>query len=115
MMTRIVTEKQVHTTKLKNVKVRKISQAYAVTEEQYKLFMDQLDYINTDFPEAYLMYSVNDDLASHTKALDEVLNKVGVAHITKAYGQNNPDSGHIFHMNMYNPEEYSVTRMSVHL
>ena len=76
----------------------------AVTEEQYKLFMDQLDYINADFPEAYLMYSVNDDLASHTKALDEVLNKVGVAHITKAYGQNNPDSGHIFHMNMYNPE-----------
>lgn len=76
----------------------------AVAEEQYKLFMDQLDYINTDFPEAYLMYSVNDDLASHTKVLDEVLNKVGVAHITKAYGQNNPDSGHVFHMNMYNPE-----------
>lgn len=76
----------------------------AVTEEQYKLFKDQLDYVNTDFPEAYLMYSVNDDLASHTKAVDEVLNKVGVAHITKAYGQNNPDSGHIFHMNMYNPE-----------
>ena len=76
----------------------------AVTEEQYKLFKDQLDYVNADFPEAYLMYSVNDDLASHTKALDEVLNKVGVAHITKAYGQNNPDSGHVFHMNMYNPE-----------
>lgn len=76
----------------------------AVAEEQYKLFMDQLDYVNAEFPEAYLMYSVNDDLASHTKALDEVLNKVGVAHITKAYGQNNPDSGHVFHMNMYNPE-----------
>ena len=76
----------------------------AVTEEQYKLFMDQLDYVNADFPEAYLMYSVNDDLASHTKALDEVLNKAGVAHITKAYGQNNPDSGHVFHMNLYNPE-----------
>ena len=76
----------------------------AVTEEQYKLFMDQLDYVNADFPEAYLMYSVNDDLASHTKALDEVLNKAGVAHITKAYGQNNPDSGHVFHMNMRNPE-----------
>lgn len=76
----------------------------AVTEEQYKLFKDQLDYVNADFPEAYLMYSVNDDLSSHTKVLDEVLNKVGIAHITKAYGQNNPDSGHVFHMNMYNPE-----------
>ena len=54
-----------------------------MTEEQYKLFMDQLDYVNAEFPEAYLMYSVNDDLASHTKALDEVLNKVGVAHIKK--------------------------------
>lgn len=75
-----------------------------VTDDQYKLFMDQLKYINADFPEAYLMYSVNDDLASHTKALDEVLNKVGVAHITKAYGQNNPDSGHVFHMNLHNPE-----------
>ena len=83
---------------------KKISQAYAVTEKQYKLFKDQLDYVNADFPEAYLMYSVNDDLASHTKALDEVLNKVGVAHITKAYGQNNPDSGHVFHMNLHNPE-----------
>ena len=76
----------------------------AVTEEQYKLFMDQLEYINTDFPEAYLMYSVNDDLASHTKALDEVLSRVGVPHITKAYGQNNPDSGHVFHINLKNPE-----------
>ncbi len=76
----------------------------AVTEEQYKLFMDQLEYINTDFPEAYLMYSVNDDLASHTKALDEVLGIVGVPHITKAYGQNNPDSGHVFHINLKNPE-----------
>lgn len=76
----------------------------AVTEEQYKLFKDQLDYVNADFPEAYLMYSVNDDLSSHTKVLDEVLNKVGIAHITKAYGQNNLDSGHVFHMNMYNPE-----------
>lgn len=76
----------------------------AVTEEQYKLFKDQLDYVNADFPEAYLMYSVNDDLSSHTKVFDEVLNKVGIAHITKAYGQNNPDSGHVFHMNMYNPE-----------
>lgn len=76
----------------------------AVTEEQYKLFMDQLEYINTDFPEAYLMYSVNDDLASHTKALDEVLGRVGVPHITKAYGQNNPDSGHVFHINLNNPD-----------
>lgn len=76
----------------------------AVTEEQYKLFMDQIEYINTDFPEAYLMYSVNDDLASHTKALDEVLSRAGVPHITKAYGQNNPDSGHVFHINLKNPE-----------
>lgn len=75
-----------------------------VTDEQYKLFMDQLEYINTDFPEAYLMYSVNDDLSSHTKELDEILNKVGVHHVTKAYGQNNPDSGHVFHVNMRNPE-----------
>ena len=77
---------------------------FAVAEEQYKLFMDQLEHINTDFPEAYLMYSVNDDLASHTKALDEVLSRVGVSHITKAYGQNNPVSGHVFHINLKNPE-----------
>lgn len=75
-----------------------------VTDEQYKLFMDQLEYINTDFPEAYLMYSVNDDLSSHTKELDEILNKAGVHHVTKAYGQNNPDSGHVFHVNIRNPE-----------
>ena len=49
---------------------KKISQAYAVTEEQYKLFMDQLDYVNAEFPEAYLMYSVNDDLRFQTIHLD---------------------------------------------
>lgn len=78
--------------------------SFTVSDEQYRLFMEQLSYINSDFPEAYLMYSVNDDLASHTKELDEILNKAGVEHVTKAYGQNDPDSGHVFHMNLRNPE-----------
>ena len=85
---------------LRNKDIRK---RYRTIKNKTKI-KQTCDYVNADFPEAYLMYSVNDDLASHTKALDEVLNKVGVAHITKAYGQNNPDSGHVFHMNMRNPE-----------
>ena len=84
--------------------IRNSESALAVTQEQYELFMDQLSYINTDFPEAYLMYSVNDDLGYHTVELDKVMNEVGVKHVTRAYGQDNPESGHVFHVNMRNPE-----------
>lgn len=75
-----------------------------VSEEQYQLFMDQLAYMNADFPEAYLMYSVNDDLRFHTIELDKKMNDIGVAHVTRAFGAGHPESGHVFHLNLRNPD-----------
>ena len=75
-----------------------------VSEEQYQLFMDQLAYMNADFPEAYLMYSVNDDLRFHTIELDKRMNDIGVAHVTRAFGAGHPESGHVFHLNLRNSD-----------
>lgn len=78
--------------------------SYAMSDVQKELFLNQLNYMTKDFPQTYLMYSVNDDLAFHTEMLDRRMTEIGIDHITKAYGRNNPDSGHIFHVNLRNIE-----------
>lgn len=75
-----------------------------VSEEQYQLFMDQFAYMNADFPETYLMYSENDDLRFHTIELDKRMNDIGVAHVTRAFGADHPESGHVFHLNLRNSD-----------
>lgn len=77
---------------------------YAMPEKQRALYHQQLDYLTKDFPPAYLMYSVNDDLRNHTLQMNERLNECGAVHVLKAFGQENPESGHVFHINLYNPE-----------
>ena len=75
-----------------------------VSKEQYQLFMEQLTYMNVDFPETYLMYSENDDLRFHTIELDKKMNDIGVAHVTRAFGAGHPESGHVFHLNLRNSD-----------
>ena len=75
-----------------------------VSKEQYQLFMEQLAYMNVDFPETYLMYSENDDLRFHTIELDKKMNDIGVAHVMRAFGAGHPESGHVFHLNLRNPD-----------
>lgn len=76
----------------------------AMTKEQLELFLSQLSYMNSRFPETYLMYSVNDDLKTHSMDFDKRLSELGVPHVTRAYGQESADSGHVFHINLKNPE-----------
>lgn len=83
---------------------RKDDGSCAISDEQRRLFFNQLDYITEAFPLTYLMYSVNDDLSTHTVTLDRIMKERGVSHVTKAYGQERIDSGHIFHINLNNPE-----------
>ena len=78
--------------------------SYAVSEEQRKFFRSQLEYLTKDFPPAYLMYSVNDDLRFQTIYLDERMEKLGIRHVIRSFGEAHPDSGHVFHINLKNPE-----------
>lgn len=84
--------------------MKKEDGSYAVSEEQRKLFLSQLEYLTKDFPPAYLMYSVNDDLRFQTIHLDERMEKLGIRHVIRSFGEKHPDSGHVFHINLKNPE-----------
>lgn len=84
--------------------MKKEDGSYVVSEEQRKLFLSQLEYLTKDFPPAYLMYSVNDDLRFQTIHLDERMEKLGVRHVIRSFGEKHPDSGHVFHINLKNPE-----------
>ena len=84
--------------------MKKEDGSYAVSEEQRKLFLSQLEYLTKEFPPAYLMYSVNDDLRFQTIHLDERMEKLGIRHVIRSFGEEHPDSGHVFHINLHNPE-----------
>lgn len=73
-------------------------------ENRLDLFLRQLDYMTDKFPPAYLMCSVNDALMVHTAAMKKKLEDLNIRHVYRAYGQEKPDSGHVFHLNLYNPE-----------
>ncbi len=68
------------------------------------LFLSQLDYMTDRFPPVYIMCSVNDALMVHTAAMKKKLEDLNIHHVYREYGKGNPDSGHVFHLNLYNPE-----------
>lgn len=61
---------------------------------------EYLTYINEDYPETYLMYSVNDPLQVYTPAMEKALKKANVYCVTKGFGEGSPSDGHVFHVNM---------------
>ena len=63
-------------------------------------FFNILDYMTNDFPETYLMLSVNDPLAKHTAPLKQKLEELSVPFVYREFGQDEPADGHVFHMNM---------------
>ena len=63
-------------------------------------FFNVIDYVNSSFPETFLMLSVNDDLRVHTIPMKDKLDEVGVPFIFKQYGEGSPEDGHVFHVNM---------------
>ena len=44
------------------------------------------------------------DLRFQTIHLDERMEKLGIRHVIRSFGEKHPDSGHVFHINLKNPE-----------
>ena len=63
-------------------------------------FFNILDYMTKDFPETYLMISVNDPLAPCTVAIKQKLDELSVPFVYREFGQDEPTDGHVFHLNM---------------
>ena len=64
-------------------------------------FWDVLSFMNKDFPESYLMCSVNDDLMKHTAPMKTRLEEVGIPFIYREFGQDNESDAHVFHLNLH--------------
>lgn len=63
--------------------------------------MDVLAYITEDFPPACLMGSVNDAISlTDTDAFEELLKSKGIEVLSLWYGQEDPQLGHVFHVNI---------------
>lgn len=71
-----------------------------MSENDKESFYHVIDYVTSDFPETYLMLSVNDDLKECTKAMKDKLEEHKISFTYKEFGQDNPDDGHVFHLNM---------------
>lgn len=65
-----------------------------------KSYYGILDYVTSNFPETYLMLSVNDDLRIHTPVMKELLEKNGIKFVFREFGEGSPKDGHVFHVNM---------------
>lgn len=63
-------------------------------------FFNILDYMTKEFPDTYLMLSVNDLLAKHTAPLKKKLEELSVPFVYRECGQEEPTDGHVFHLNM---------------
>ncbi len=62
------------------------------------------EYLTPQFPPAYVMASVNDGLLEASRALHQRLTDMQHPHIYREYGQENADSGHVFHLDLRNAE-----------
>ena len=63
--------------------------------------MDVLSYITGDFPPACLMGSVNDTISlTDTDVFEALLKSKGVDVLSLWYGQDDPQLGHVFHINI---------------
>ena len=63
-----------------------------------------LDYVNKDFPETFLMASVNDNLLPASAVIRKKLDAVSVPYEYHEYGQTNPADAHVFHVNLRSAE-----------
>ena len=73
------------------------------TEEELKL-NNPLYYITEKFPPAYVMTSNGDFLKEQAPMMAEALEKNGISHVLKCYGDEKTELGHVFHCNIKLPE-----------
>ena len=63
-----------------------------------------LNYVNKDFPETFLMVSVNDPLLPASEVMKKKLEACSVPCEYHEYGQTNPADAHVFHVNLRSEE-----------
>jgi acetyl esterase/lipase len=63
-------------------------------------FFRIMEYMTKDFPPVYLMASVNDSLAKHSLPMKQRLEELEVPVIFREFGEDAPEDGHVFHLNM---------------
>lgn len=63
-----------------------------------------LDYMNGNFPETFLMTSVNDSLLPASTVIKKKLEEFSIPHEYHEYGQANPADAHVFHVNLRSEE-----------
>ena len=63
-----------------------------------------LNYVNKNFPETFLMASINDKLLPASGLIKEKLEEFSVPYEYHDYGQSNPADGHVFHVNLRSEE-----------
>ncbi|MGN0131587.1 MAG: alpha/beta hydrolase [Lachnospiraceae bacterium] len=88
---------------MNEIKGQKISQWYLPKQVDSPLadsFWNVLSYMTSEFPPAYLMLSVNDDLKVHTAAMKTKLEDLGISFRYKEFGEGCPEDGHVFHINL---------------
>lgn len=73
-------------------------------------FFRVLDYMTADFPETYLMLSVNDPLAKDTFPMQRKLQEKGIPFVFKQFGEDNVSEGHVFHLNLRSENAKRVNR-----
>ena len=59
-----------------------------------------LDCMKAGFPQTYLMASVNDGLRGRSAAMRERLEALGIPHVYREFGADDPTAGHVFHLDM---------------
>lgn len=70
-------------------------------EKQKQLLKQALTYMNTSFPPAYVMTSVNDGLQPCTMPMKKKLEALEIPFVYAEYGEGMPSDSHVFHLNLY--------------
>ena len=84
--------------------IRKWYQPEPFPETLRQSFLNILDYVDETYPPTYLMLSVNDPLKVHSKAMKDKLEEKEIPMCFREFGAGHPESGHVFHVDMKNPE-----------
>ena len=71
-----------------------------ISDEYKNSVFKLLDYLNNDFPYAFIMTSVNDPLRVRTKCLLDTLERLNKDFIYREYGYDTPNDAHVFHLDM---------------
>ncbi len=75
--------------------------------KDYHRFIEEVNYqnyITSDFPPCFVMTSLNDSLSPFSLPFVKQMSLLNIPHLYKEYGQNDPMSGHVFHVNIRNDE-----------